>query len=85
MCVSGIGFQFHIPSRKENILSEKKWGGGESEKSQISEIFKKSTLVSKMQYFDYQIILEFTSTVSKEDLASSMVSTRQNHNLGVLK
>ena len=43
MCVFGIGFQFHNPSKKENILSEK-IGGEKSEKSQISVIFKKSTL-----------------------------------------
>ena len=62
------------------------WGGGEkSEISQIPVIFKKSALdFKKMQHFDYQIILEFTSTVSGEDLASSMVSIRQNHNIIML-
>ena len=52
MCVSGFGFQFHTPSKKENILSEKKKIGGEkSEISQISVFFKKSTLDFKDAIF----------------------------------
>ena len=50
MCVSGIGFQFHTPSKKENILSEK-IEGEKSEKPQISVIFKKSTLDFKDAIF----------------------------------
>ena len=50
MCVSGIGFQFHYPSKKENILREKNEGEN-SEKSQISVIFKKSTLDFKDAIF----------------------------------
>ena len=52
MCVSGIGFQFHTPSKKENILSEKGGGGGEtSEKSQIPVTFENSTLDFKDAIF----------------------------------
>ena len=67
-------FSVSHSQKRENILSEiKKIGGEKSEKSQISV----------MQYFDYQIILKFTLILSEEDLASSMISIRQNHNLVV--
>ena len=47
-CGSGIGFQFHTPGTKENILSQKIVLGKKImffyQKSQISGIFKKSVL-----------------------------------------
>ena len=51
MCISGIGFLFNPPSKKENILSEKEIGGEKSEKSQISVIFKMSSLEFKDAIF----------------------------------
>ena len=46
-CGSGIGFQFHTPGTKENILVEKLFllkNHIFNQKSQISGIFKKSVL-----------------------------------------
>ena len=53
MRVLEIGFQFRIPGKKENSLSEKKiWVKNVfSQKSQISGIFKKSILHFKDALF----------------------------------